>query len=800
MEQNTINGHEYVDLGLPSGTLWATCNIGANNPEDYGDRFAWGETETKTYFDYYNYKYSTGGPLSKYENSDVGGDDKIILDLEDDAAHVNWGNPWKIPSREECLELINNCDIVRESTLPDNICKVISKINGKFIYVNYDSDFPEYWINSRNIIQSYSAEVLSTYHKLVGGVAIHNRVDGLYIRPVASVLVYNITINPNKPELENKIYESVFTITLKSEFTSNTQYIVSYNTQPDGSGTTYNIGDTITLTEDTTLYAQWKDKPILYIVPEEGKTLTVHCEPGEPVTLEKSYWNKYHNCIGYTTQKDSTKVEYVVGSSIIINEDTTLYVIWEDLTNGVEYIDLKLPSGNLWAKNNIEGYYAWGEIESKPTYDTTNYKYSLSNWTDLTKYNCSANYCKDGGKVDYKQSLDLSDDIANIQLKGDWHIPTKKDWEELLILCDWEYTDKGMKITYKNSTDYIFLPAYGDKIGTENFNKTSGFYWSKDLNKKLSVESFAVLFKDNNFHEIISESRFSGLSIRPVMKLVNNIPDQPEEPEVPDFPEEIPETEDEFTAKIGTYNVRYWNGENDSNNQGKIAWPNRRDKVFEFLMNEGIWGVQEITSEMYSDFINKEGYKYIGYGRGNGLLNEKASGEQIGIFYNTSKYQIINQGRFFYEYKTKSSFNRLCVWVKVQNLTNGKKFYIFNNHFAHDSEETRKNQLNSLLFEIKEIAKDEKVFILGDFNFIASTEEYQTITNIYKDSFVLVDEPQGPNITYTGLYSTTDKEQKRVDYIFTNVGAIETYKVDDDNKGLEKYPSDHYPVTITYLT
>ena len=217
-------------------------------------------------------------------------------------------------------------------------------------------------------------------------------------------------------------------------------------------------------------------------------------------------------------------------------------------------------------------------------------------------------------------------------------------------------------------------------------------------------------------------------------------------------------------------------------------------------MNEGIWGIQEVTSEMYPDFINKEGYKYIGYGRDNGLSNENAYGEQIGIFYSTSLYQILDQGSFFYNGQNKSAFNRLCVWVKVRNLINGKKFYIFNNHLAHDSKETRINQINTLLSKIPEIAKNEKVFIIGDFNSIPNSEEYQKIIEIYKDSFVHSGfKPQGPNVTYNGLYSTTDKEQKRVDYIFTNVEDIETYKVDDDNKGLEKYPSDHYPVTITCL-
>ena len=62
------NGHDYVDLGLPSGTLWATCNVGAEVSEGYGDYFAWGETEPKTVYDWTNYKYCNGDSdqLTKY--------------------------------------------------------------------------------------------------------------------------------------------------------------------------------------------------------------------------------------------------------------------------------------------------------------------------------------------------------------------------------------------------------------------------------------------------------------------------------------------------------------------------------------------------------------------------------------------------------------------------------------------------------------------------------------------------------------------------------------------------------------
>lgn len=104
-------GHEYVDLGLPSGTLWATMNVGATKPEEYGWYFAWGETQgypnvsTKT-FTWANYKFNPtgdGSTMTKYNATDG----KTVLDLEDDAAHVNWGGEWHMPTKEQCDELFD---------------------------------------------------------------------------------------------------------------------------------------------------------------------------------------------------------------------------------------------------------------------------------------------------------------------------------------------------------------------------------------------------------------------------------------------------------------------------------------------------------------------------------------------------------------------------------------------------------------------------------------------------------------------------------------------------------------------
>ena len=110
------NGHEWVDLGLPSGLKWATCNVGATTPEEYGDYFAWGEVEPKTTYNLSTYKYCVDNydNLTKYcYNSDYGKDgftdNKTVLDPEDDAATANWGGAWRMPTTEEQRELVGNC-------------------------------------------------------------------------------------------------------------------------------------------------------------------------------------------------------------------------------------------------------------------------------------------------------------------------------------------------------------------------------------------------------------------------------------------------------------------------------------------------------------------------------------------------------------------------------------------------------------------------------------------------------------------------------------------------------------------
>ena len=125
------NGHEYIDLGLPSGTLWATCNIGANVPEEYGDYFAWGEITSKEVYEQKNYKYydTVSRTYTKYTERDG----LVTLTPNDDAATAKWGTEWRMPTYEEGYELLRFCNLKITSSNGINGCLVTGP-NGSSIF------------------------------------------------------------------------------------------------------------------------------------------------------------------------------------------------------------------------------------------------------------------------------------------------------------------------------------------------------------------------------------------------------------------------------------------------------------------------------------------------------------------------------------------------------------------------------------------------------------------------------------------------------------------------------------------
>ena len=131
------NGYEYIDLGL--SVKWASMNIGASSPEESGDYFAWGETTPKSVYDWSTYKYCNGtyNSLTKYNHNENYGvvDNKMKLELSDDAANVNWGGEWRMPSEAEYKELLEKCTWSSSSMNGKKGFLIQSKINGNSIFL-----------------------------------------------------------------------------------------------------------------------------------------------------------------------------------------------------------------------------------------------------------------------------------------------------------------------------------------------------------------------------------------------------------------------------------------------------------------------------------------------------------------------------------------------------------------------------------------------------------------------------------------------------------------------------------------
>ena len=187
--------YEFVDLGL--SVKWATCNVGAERPEDYGDYFAWGETSPKSTYDWSTYKWCRGAKktLTKYCTSSSYGtvDNKEQLDLADDAARVNWGSPWRMPTYDEWKELKNKCKWTWTTLNGVTGYKVVRKKNGNSIFLpaagyRYDGNLyfagsdGNYWSSSL-----YSSYLGSARNLLFGSdvfVSRSDRCSGCSVRPV----------------------------------------------------------------------------------------------------------------------------------------------------------------------------------------------------------------------------------------------------------------------------------------------------------------------------------------------------------------------------------------------------------------------------------------------------------------------------------------------------------------------------------------------------------------------------------------------------------------------------------------
>ena len=193
----TENGYAWVDLGL--SVVWATMNVGASSPEEHGGYYAWGETEPKEVYDWSTYKWCNGSStsLTKYNTNSNNGtvDNKTQLELTDDAAYINWGGNWRMPTDAEMTELREQCTWTWTTQNGENGYKVTSKSNANSIFlpaagyrggnsfINVgNSGF--YWSSSLRTDSPYGAWYVSVSY--LGNVRRGNdyRYSGHSVRPV----------------------------------------------------------------------------------------------------------------------------------------------------------------------------------------------------------------------------------------------------------------------------------------------------------------------------------------------------------------------------------------------------------------------------------------------------------------------------------------------------------------------------------------------------------------------------------------------------------------------------------------
>ncbi len=500
---------DYVDLGLPSGTLWATRNVGAAKPEDYGGHFAWGETETKENYNWNNYKWCEGNEWAITKYDPLWYDDPE-LELEDDAAFVNCGPNWRMPSQAQFEELCNDCSW-QWTTVNGVNGNLVTGPNGNSIFlpaagyrssssVTHEGRRGYYWSRTVDYAQAKCAYNLSFesgtpyfYPHMLG------RRAGYSVRPVrfSPADEQPLLIVQHSLDMGQVFIEEVRTDELT--FINNTNEAVNLTVA----------------TDDPFSFRQDEDEAfsMTIVVPSNSiATVTVIFLADTPGDYNGNMTIKSPALDG--------------GQSVI---PVHAQVISDDITEH-EYVDLGLPSGTLWAKCNIGAsapeecgdYFAWGETTPKDYYAWSTYKWFATgaNQTGFTKYCCDS----PAGYFDFDDittELNPADDAATMNWGLNWQMPSDDQLEELVQSCSWQWTQRngvnGYLITGPNGKT-MFLPLTGFYVGSSRVRAGfDGEYWSRTLFTEYYSSSRAcyLTFYDEDWYWFAT-ARFYGLPVRPV--------------------------------------------------------------------------------------------------------------------------------------------------------------------------------------------------------------------------------------------------------------------------------------------
>ena len=248
---------------------------------------------------------------------------------------------------------------------------------------------------------------------------------------------------------------------------------------------------------------------------------------------------------------------------------------------------------------------------------------------------------------------------------------------------------------------------------------------------------------------------------------------------------------------VATYNLRLNIAQDEDN-----AWPHRREAVQSLIRYHefDIFGTQEGLKEQIAYLALMKEYKHVGVGRDDG----KSGGEFSAIFFRDNRFSLEDNGDFWLSQTPEQPSkgwdarccNRIVTWVKLRDLKNNKSFFVFSVHFDHEGVIARRESAKLLLRKIAEIAENNPVICVGDFNSTPETEQILTMQSALRDAYLVTSNaPYGPVGTFNG-FKLDAKMADRIDYIFVNnqVEVIK-YAVLSDSFN-QHYPSDHHPVVV----
>ncbi len=249
--------------------------------------------------------------------------------------------------------------------------------------------------------------------------------------------------------------------------------------------------------------------------------------------------------------------------------------------------------------------------------------------------------------------------------------------------------------------------------------------------------------------------------------------------------------------ELMTYNIKY-----DAVNDQINNWSNRKEHLFSLLKyhQPAIFGTQEGLYHQLKD-IDRElnAYTYVGVAREDG----KQSGEYSAIFYDSTLFEQVKSGNFWLsetpEIPSKgwdAAYTRICTWAEFKFKKTAMTFYVFNVHLDNEGEIARAKSATVILNKIIDLAGEQSIILMGDFNFTATASPYQEITAKLADSrLISAEAPYGPEATFNG-FAFDKLPERRIDYIFTSSNiTVLSYATLSDSKAM-RYPSDHFPVFV----